>query len=109
MYYNPPALKHLVFSSWENIDMSCILLEAWPRFFKGGSHCIKQRVLIRFSFRSPRLVLHKTEKGPQEGGGGGHGRPGTPHPLASYALGCILFNTAELPNILLNTNIYMIV
>ena len=28
MYYNPPALKHLVFSSWENIDMSCILSEA---------------------------------------------------------------------------------
>ena len=28
------------------------------------------------------------------------------HQIASYALGCILLNTAELPNILLNTNIY---
>ena len=35
MYYNPPALKHLVFSSWENIDMTVFYQRRSHDFSKG--------------------------------------------------------------------------
>ena len=48
-------------------------------FSKGGSHCVKQRVL---AFSQPEYCrLFALKKAYKEGGGGGHGHP------ASYALG----------------------
>ena len=79
MYYNPPALKHLVFFIMGVYRHELYFIRGVATIFQRGSHCIKQRVLIRFSCRSPRLVLHKIEKGLQERGGGGHATP-RPHP-----------------------------
>ena len=75
-------------------------------FFKGGHTVSNRGYSSDFRVDPHALFYIRPKKAYKRGAGGVHAHPGTPHPLASYALGCILLNTAELPNILLNTNIY---
>ena len=60
-----------------------------------GSHCVKQRVLTRFSYQPPCRVLLRKKRGCVCGGGGRHGHPGILPPSCSYTLTMPLSEKSE--------------
>ena len=79
MYYNPPALKHLVFSSWENIEMTVFYQRRSHDFFKGGHTVSNRGYSSDFRVDPHALFYIRPKKAYKRGAGGGFTPTPGPH------------------------------